>query len=133
MSSSILVNLAAVTLSAESRGSILHTRRYLHPSALVLSFMTGLLLYEGLRARRLRWAAIALLVAFAGTNVVHTYRLLGAPDQLREVRWIIQDLEGDGVRYGVAHFGYALLVAALTDERIIFGSTDVEASAERRW
>lgn len=130
MSCLIFINIAAVVLSAESRASILNARRYLYPSALVLSFMTGLLLYEGMRAKRFRVAAIALLVAFVGTNLVHTYRLLGEPDQLREVRWIIQDLEREDVKYGVAHFGYALLIAALTDERVVFGSFDVERIEE---
>lgn len=128
----VLVNVGAVVFSATTDGSFFNARRYLYASAQGFSFLTGL--FFVFAARFGKWARLsyAFLAVFLVVNVVDTYRLLREPDQLRDIRKMISDFKKEDIRFGVAHYGYELLINSMTDERILFASLDEERVPEYR-
>lgn len=117
----LLVNVALVVMSLESGGSFINVRRYLHPAAIMFSVWTGLVIAWMVEQRRkvFVFGGWLLLTLFVGRIWVHEYALLRAPDELRELRAIIQDLHREGLTRGLASWGYALTISALTAEDVI--------------
>ncbi|MBL8995428.1 MAG: hypothetical protein JNM63_18930, partial [Spirochaetia bacterium] len=126
------LNIAAVVLSATTDGSFFNARRYLFASALGFSFLTGLFFVFLTGFGKWGKLAYVFLAVFLVMNAFHTYRLLGEPDQLRDIRKMIVDFKKENIRFGVAHYGYELLVNSLTDEAVVFAALDEERVPEYR-
>ena len=122
----LFANIAAVVASRESGGWFINTRRYLYPSAILFSIWTGFLMATIARAK---WKPVSacgwlLLTLFVGRVGMHEYRLLSSEDELRELRSIVQDLRAQGLTRGVASWGYALTIDALTNEQIVIAAQE---------
>jgi hypothetical protein len=126
LAAELLSTIAAVIVARESSGNFLNVRRYMWPAAIAFSAWAGLVLAWGStnRSRWLRVGAAAFGVLFAGRVVLHEYRLLRMPDQLAEVRGVIGDMYAKGIRRGLASFGVAYTIDALTNQRIVVAPKD---------
>jgi hypothetical protein len=123
----ILINMAVTIISKVSIGNIFNTRRYMHVSAISLSFFTAYCLTYYLvtvKSSYLKWALMALLFFFPLKNAWDQYSLLGRPDGLRELRWIIQDMQNNGYNRGISEYGPNYSINALSNEQVIIGNRD---------
>lgn len=123
----IFLNILAVVISRESMQEIFHVRRYLHTSAIVFSLFTGYILtFYGSQTRNkyLEIALMVLAIVFPLRAAYHQYAFLGRPDGLRELRWIIQDMQQHGFNRGVSHYGPNYSINALSEEKVIIGNFD---------
>ena len=123
----LFVNIIAVVISRESLQEIFHVRRYLHTSAITLSLLTGYLMTFYLlktRTRFWRGTLIGLALFFPLHAAFHEYSLLALPDGLRELRWVIQDMEGQGFNRGVSNYGPNYSINALSEQKVIIANWD---------
>lgn len=126
LSSLIFINMALVVISLQSGGEFLNARRYLYPSAIPLSLWTGYFLASA-RPRNFKWlpfGALFLGILFVSRVAYHEIILFKSPDELREIRWVISGLKDAGINRGLAHWGHAYIIDALTDEKIIVAGRD---------
>jgi hypothetical protein len=128
----LVVNLAAVVVSTASAGDPWGPRRYLYSSAVVLSLWAGLFLAAGLRrpARWQRWGALVLGTLLVVRSACHQVLLLRAPDELSELRWVIQDMREQGCDRGLAHWANAYVLDALTNQEPLVAALEGERIPE---
>ncbi len=122
----LFVNLTAVILSKESGGDLLNTRRYLMISAIPISLLTSLFFLYVWKQSSLwfQWFWIAVGVLFLGHTAFDQYALLERPDSLREIRWIIQDMNQQGLNRGLSYFGPNYTIDALSNQQIIIADRE---------
>ncbi len=126
LASLIFANMAMVVPSLQAGGDFWNVRRYLYPAAIPLSLFAGFgwaCLIEN-HSKKIQWAALAVGFLFIGRVLFHEYTLLRSPDELREIRWVIQGMKEEGLNRGLAHWGHAYIIDALTDEQIIVAGRD---------
>lgn len=128
LASMVFINLAAVVLSNDTNGLFLATRRYLFPSAIALSIWGGFLVALAWQSNQpwARAAAVVISVLFAGKVLTDEYSLLRAPDELGELRQIADQLNTEGIHYGIAPW-HTYELSALTNQRL----TMVRSTSER--
>ncbi len=121
----IVLNLAALVLSAKTNGDTVNARRYFYPASICFSLMTAFF-FSSLYRSRWRGAkilALGLGLAFCGGVAFHLGQLLCSPDELREFRWLVRELDKNGTNQALAPWPYNLMLTGITTERIISAET----------
>jgi hypothetical protein len=130
LSALVLVNLAAVFLSRESNGDFLNIRRYLYSSAVVFSLWAGVFadfwLFKNYKNKWMPVVVQTLLMIFFIRVGIHEIQLLTAPDELRELRWVAADMRAQGYDRGLAGWGTAYILDAITDQNLVIAGRDGE-------
>jgi hypothetical protein len=126
LSSWVLLNAALVAISSTTGGEFLSARRYLFSCSVALSLCTGLFLARGLSRPAFRVPLLCLALLFGGRSLAHQYGLLNRPDELRELRTALSQCRQAGLKGGLAHWGHAYILDALSDEQFIVAGNDVE-------
>lgn len=128
LSSLLFINITAVIISRQTNGEFSNARRYLYSSAIIFSLMAGFFLAENLlkNSKRTRMMAALLGILFIGRVFTHEYFLLTSPDELREIRWVVSDMKSQGYDRGLANWGYAYIIDALTDQQMVIAGNNGE-------
>jgi hypothetical protein len=117
----MLLNLLALVFSGQTHADTINARRYFYPSGVCFSLMTGLL-FSTLGENRTKWIknlAPALALLFLGGVGFHFYQLLSAPDEMREFRWLIGELDKNHINRALADWPNDIILDGLTTQRII--------------
>jgi hypothetical protein len=128
----VMMNMGAVLISQQTSGDVFNARRYLYSSAIAFSLWTGFFLAAAV-GHKSRWfsKAVAILgVFFLGRVFYHEQILLRSPDELRELRWTIGEMESQGLNRGLADWGHAYIIDALTDQQIVVAGINGERIPE---
>jgi hypothetical protein len=76
---------------------------------------------KGLEAKSklIQIGALCLIVVFLSRITFHYIQLLQAPDQLREMRWALQEMKTAGLNHGLAHWPYCAILTSLTNQQML--------------
>jgi hypothetical protein len=124
----VLVGILSVTGYVVGHGGVIDLPRMRYDMLSILGAV-GLagwyLVVERARSVRLAWVSLVLAWALAGADVharLLSEYLLHTPDGGKQR--IVRALEAEGVRYGFATYRDAYVIAFLSNEEIIFASTN---------
>lgn len=117
-----VVNVLATVLSHFAAGEYYAPKRYLYTSGIILLLWTGIKTREFWEKKQ--WVLVGFLVVLLPVSVVHQYELLQMPDELRDYRAVVRQLQENNLHYGVTFYSYAFTMTALSDEDVIFGVLD---------
>jgi hypothetical protein len=130
MSLLVLANLAAVIISASSNGNFWECRRYLYVSSTAIPAFFGVYLASLMEKKGKFWpiAAAFILVLFSGRVLLHEAQLLDIPEenQVVELKQVIAVMDRLGLKRGLGPWGEAYMIDALTNERIIVASGELD-------
>jgi hypothetical protein len=117
-----VMNVMAVVLSHVASGEYYAPKRYLFTSSILLMLSTRIKVYDcWTRRQSIVAGLIGLLLPM---SVMHHLRMIEMPDELRDYRTLIAQLEQANHRYGVTWHTYAFALTGLSDEALILSALD---------
>jgi hypothetical protein len=117
-----VMNIIGIVFSRVAAGEYYAPKRYLYTSGIVFLLWTGIRTVHAFRLRE--WALAGLLALLVPVSFVHQLRLLDSPDELRDYRALVAQLEQAGYHHGVTFYSYAFTLISLSDERLSFACLD---------
>jgi len=126
----ILVNMLLLTLSAYTNSDFNCARRYFYPAGIPFSLMTGVLFstfiqrddpgpFHPFQARYISALSLLGLLLFLAVVESHYYELWKAPDEMKEVRWAIGEMDKNKMNRAMSDWPTNMILTGLTNERII--------------
>ena len=121
LSSLVGFNLLALIISANTNADTVNARRYLTLSAVAFSLWTSYLFTRlwGKKSNPIRIAALCLMAVFLGRVAFHDIQQLRAPDQLREMRWVLEEMKTAGLNRGLSDWPFGSILTSLAGQQII--------------
>jgi hypothetical protein len=122
----VVLNVLMMVASNRTGMDPINARRYFLPAAISLSLWTGYFFAAGLRGgwKTTRAIYFLLLIFFLGRVLFHNFVLLTGPDELREVRWVIREMNSNHLYRGLSYYGTDYLIMGLTNEETVIAEID---------